>query len=90
MSLARLGQVERGLSELDRALAMAPDSFHALWSKAETLFDIKRDYAASIPVWERIAELAPDSLDAATARRYVLSARERLGRRQPAPGTGSR
>lgn len=90
MSLARLGQVERGLSELDRALAMAPDNFHGLWSKAETLFDIKRDYAASIPVWERIADLAPNSLDAASARRYVLSARERLGGRPPAPGTGSR
>jgi len=91
MSLAGLGQVERGLSELDRALAMEPDHFHALWSKGQALFDIKRDYAASIPVWERIAALASSPGDASTARGYVLRAQEQLGRRQqPAPGRGAR
>ena len=91
MSLTGLGQIERGLSELDRALAMDPDNFHALWSKGQTLFDLKRDYAASIPVWERVAGLASSPVDAATARGYVLRAREWLGgRKQPAPGTGSR
>ncbi len=91
VALAGVGQVERGLAELDRALAMEPDHFHALWSKAQTLFDVKRDYAASIPVWERIAALAANSPDAATARGYVLRAQKRLGKRQPpAPGKGSR
>ena len=91
VALAGVGQVERGLAELDRALAMGPDHLHALWSKAQTLFDIKRDYAASIPVWERLAVLAANSPDAATARGYVLRAQERLGKRQPpAPGKGPR
>jgi len=90
-ALAGVGQVERGLAELDRALAMEPDHFHALWSKAQTLFDVKRDYAASIPLWERLAVLAANSPDAATARGYVLRAQERLGKRQPpAPGKGPR
>lgn len=81
----------RGLSELDRALAMDPDNFHALWSQGQTIFDLKRDYAASIPLWERVAALASSPVDAATARGYVLRAQERLGgRKQPAPGTGSR
>jgi tetratricopeptide (TPR) repeat protein len=91
VSLAGVGQVERGLSELDRALAMEPDNLHALWSKAQTLFDIKQDYAVSIPLWERIAALVPNSSDAATARGYVLRAREQLAKRQPpVPGTGPR
>jgi tetratricopeptide (TPR) repeat protein len=91
VALAGVGQVERGLAELDRALAMVPDHLHALWSKAQTLFDVKLDYAASIPVWERVAGLASSPVDAATARGYVLRARERLNaRQQPAPGTGSR
>lgn len=91
VALAGVGQVERGLAELDRTLAMGPDHLHALWSKAQTLFDVKQDYAASIPLWERIAALAANSPDAATARGYVLRAREQLGRRQPpAPAKGSR
>lgn len=91
VALAGAGQVERGLSQFEQTLAMEPDNFHALWSKAETLFDIKQDYAASIPVWERVAGLASSPVDAATARGYVLRARERLSaRQQPAPGTGSR
>ena len=91
VSLAGVGQVERGLSALDQALAKEPDHFHALWSKAQTLFEVKRDYAASIPLWERIAALAANSPDAATARGYVLRAQEQLGKRQPpAPRGGSR
>lgn len=91
VALGGAGQVERGLSQFEQALAMEPDNFHALWSKAQTLFDIKQDYAASIPVWERVAGLASSPVDAATARGYVLRARERLNaRQQPAPGTGSR
>lgn len=91
MSLAGLGQVERGLSEFDRALSMDPDNFHALWSKGQALFDVKRDYAASIPVWERIAALASSPGDASTARGYVLRAQEQLGRRQPpVPGREAR
>jgi tetratricopeptide (TPR) repeat protein len=91
VSLAGTGQVERGLAELDRALGMDPDNLHALWGKAQALFDVKGDYAASIPVWERIAALVQDSPDAATARGYVLLARARLeGGRKPVPGKGSR
>jgi hypothetical protein len=77
VSLAGVGQVERGLAELDRALAMDADNLHALWSKALTLFDEGR-YAVSIPVWERVAAVAANSPDAAVARGYVLRARERL------------
>jgi tetratricopeptide (TPR) repeat protein len=77
VSLAGVGQVERGLAELDRALAMDADNLHALWSKAQTLFDERR-YAASIPVWERVATLAANSPDATAARGYVLRARESL------------
>jgi len=80
VSLAGVGQVERGLAELDRVLAMDADNLHALWSKAQTLFDERR-YAASIPVWERVAALAANSPDATTARGYVVRARERLERR---------
>lgn len=91
VALGGIGQVERGLSQFEQTLAMEPDNFHALWSKAQTLFDIKQDYAASIPVWERVAGLASSPVDAATARGYVLRARERLNaRQQPAPRTGSR
>jgi len=91
VSRAGTGQVERGLAELDRALGMDPDNLHALWGKAQALFDVKGDYAASIPVWERIAALVQDSPDAATARGYVLLARERFeGGRKPGPGKGSR
>lgn len=85
MSLAEVGRVAEGLDALDRGLAMDPDNLHALWSKAQILFEVKRDYAASIPVWERIASLVPNSPDAATARGYVLRAQERL-RGQPEPG----
>ena len=85
VSLASIGQVEQGLAELDRALAMDPDNLHALWSKGQTLFDIKGDQAASIPVWERIASLMPDSPDGVAARDYVFRARERLKGRQAAP-----
>lgn len=77
VSLAGLGQVERGLAELDRVLAMDADNLHALWSKAQTLFDEGR-YAASIPAWERVAVVAANSPDAAAARGYMLRARERL------------
>ena len=91
VSLAGAGQVERGLAELDRALGMDPENLHALWGKAQALFDVKGDYAASIPVWERIAALVQDSPDAATARGYVLLARARLeGGRKPVPGKGLR
>ena len=91
VSLAGAGQVERGLAELDRALGMDPDNLHALWDKAQALFEVKGDYAASIPVWERIAALVQDSPDAATARGYVLLARARLeGGRKPVPGKGLR
>ena len=91
VSLADTGQVERGLAELDRAVGMDPDNLHALWGKAQALFDVKGDYAASIPVWERIAALVEDSPDAATARGYVLLARARLeGGRKPVPGKGLR
>lgn len=91
VSLASTGRVEQGLTTLDRALAMAPDDLHALWSKAQTLYEVKRDYAAALPLWERIASLKSDSPDAATARGYALQARERLqgrgdsggGRRSP-------
>ena len=85
VSLAGIGRVEQGLAQLDRALAMDPDNLHALWSKGQTLFDIKGDHAASIPVWERIASLVPDSPDGVTARSYVLRARERLKGTQGAP-----
>jgi tetratricopeptide (TPR) repeat protein len=89
-SLAAVGELTRGLAALDQALAMDPENLHALWSKAQTLFDVKRDYAASIPLWERIASLAPDSADAATARGYVLRAKERLvGGPRSTPGKGS-
>jgi cytochrome c-type biogenesis protein CcmH/NrfG len=73
--------VENGLAELDQALAMDTDNLHALWSKAQALFDDGR-YEASIPVWERVAGLAPDTPDATAARGYVLRARER-GEGQP-------
>lgn len=85
LSLAGIGRVEQGLAQLDRALAMDPNNLHALWSKGQTLFDIKGDHAASIPVWERIAALMPDSPDGVTARGYVLRARERLKGSQGAP-----
>ncbi len=85
VSLAGIGRVEQGVTQLDRALAMAPDNLHALWSKGQTLFDIKGDYAASIPVWERIASLMLDSPDGVAARDYVFRARERLKGRQDAP-----
>ena len=89
-SLAAVGELTRGLAALDQALAMDPENLHALWSKAQTLFDVKRDYAASIPLWERVASLAPDSTDAATARAYVLRAKERLaGGPRSTPGKGS-
>ena len=78
VSLAGIGRVEQGVAQLDRALAMDPDNLHALWSKGQTLFDIKGDYAASISVWERIASLMPDSPDGVAARGYVFRARERL------------
>ena len=84
VSLSGVGQVERGLAELDRALAMDADNLHALWSKAQTLFDEGR-YAVSIPVWERVAALAANSPDAAAARGYVLRARERLDGRAKGP-----
>ena len=91
VSLAGIGRVEQGLAQLDRALAMDPNNLHALWSKGQTLFDIKGDHAASIPVWERIVSLMPDSPDGATARGYVLRARERLeGGRKAVPGKGLR
>ena len=77
VSLAGVGQVDRGLAELDRALAMDADNLHALWSKAQTLFDQGR-YVVSIPIWERVAAMAANSPDAAAARGYVLRARERL------------
>lgn len=83
-SRVRGGEVAAGLAHLDEALAMEPNNLHALWSKAAALFDVQRDYAASIPIWERIVELAPSSPDAATARGYVVRARERLAAR---PGT---
>jgi len=83
VSLAGVGRIEKGLAELDRALAMDADNLHALWSKAQTLFDEGR-YVTSIPVWERVAALAPNSSDAAAARGYVLRARERL-KDQPKP-----
>ena len=56
-----------------------------------SLFEAKAHYAESIPVWERFLALVPESTtDAATARGYVLRARERLGGPQrPAPGKGS-
>lgn len=89
IALAGTEQVEQGLAQLDRALAMDGDNLHALWSKAEILFERKRDYAASIPIWERIAALAASSPDAATARGYVLRARERLeGGGAPVPSKG--
>jgi tetratricopeptide (TPR) repeat protein len=77
VSLAGVGQVERGLAELDGALAMDADNLHALWSKAQALFDDGR-YGASIPVWERVAARAGNSPDAAAARDYALEARQRL------------
>lgn len=71
--------------------AVAVSRSYLSGDEAQTLFDIKRDYAASISVWERIAALASTPVDAATARGYVLRAQEWLGgRKQPAPGTGSR
>ena len=85
VSLAGIGRVEQGLAQLDRALAMDPDNLHALWSKGQTLFDIKGDDEASIPVWERIASLMPDSPDGVTARGYVSRARERLKGSPDAP-----
>ncbi len=85
VSLASIGRVEQGLAHLDQALAMEPDNLHALWSKGQTLFDIKGDHAASIPVWERIASLVSDSPDGVTARGYVLRAQERLKGSQDAP-----
>ncbi len=91
VSLAGTERVEQGLATLDRALAMAPDNLHALWSKAQTLYEVKRDYAASIPLWEHIASLEPDSPDAANARGYALRARERLqGRGDSGGGRRSR
>ena len=91
MALGGVGEVDRGLGYVDRALAMDPDNLHALWVKAVTLFEAKAQYAESIPVWERVLALVPESTtDAATARGYVLRARERLGGPQrPAPGKGS-
>ena len=76
---------------VDRALAMDPDNLHALWVKAVSLFEAKAQYAESIPVWERFLGLVPESTtDAATARAYVLRARERVrGTQRPAPGKGS-
>lgn len=91
MALGGVGEADRGLGYVDRALAMDPDNLHALWIKAVTLFEAKAQYAESIPVWERFLALVPASgTDAATARGYVLRARERLGGPQrPAPGKGS-
>jgi len=86
VSLAGIGRVEQGLAELDRALAMDSDTLHALWNKGQILFDIKGDYAAALPVWERIAALVPNSPDGVTARDYVLRAQERLRGSQEGPG----
>ncbi len=77
---AHTGQLETALATFDRALAMDPNNPHALWNKAQTLFEIKQDYTASITLWERFITLAPNSADAVTARRYVEQARQKLGR----------
>ena len=89
ISLAGIGRAEQGLAELDRALAMDSDNLHALWNKAQILFDIKGDHAAALPVWERIAALVPDSPDGVTARDYVLRAKDRL-KGSPEVGRGRR
>lgn len=77
---AHTGQPETALATFDRALAMDPNNPHALWNKAQTLFEIKQDSTASIPLWERFITLAPNSADAVTARRYVEQAQQKLGR----------
>lgn len=77
---ASTDQLDAALATFDRALAMDPDNLHALWNKAQALFEIKQDYAASIPLWERIVAIARESPDAATARRYIERAREKLVR----------
>jgi cytochrome c-type biogenesis protein CcmH len=79
---AGTGQVAAALATFDRALAMDPDNLHALWNKAQALFEIKQDYAASIPLWERIASITQGSPDAATARQYLEQARQKIGTRR--------
>ena len=90
IALGGAGEADKGLSSVDRALAMDPDNLHALWVKAVTLFETKAAYAESIPVWEHFLSLATEPRDADAARGYILRARERLrGPQRPAPRKGS-
>jgi cytochrome c-type biogenesis protein CcmH len=81
---ANTGRVEAALATFDRALAMDPNNLHALWNKSQALFEIKQDYAASIPLWERIVALVANSPDAATARKYLEQAKQKVGAQQGA------
>jgi tetratricopeptide (TPR) repeat protein len=75
------GQPDEALRRYDEALRIQPGYVHALWDKANTLQDVKRDHPAAIRTWEAfIQQVGRDSQDAQTAEKRIAEARAAMSK----------
>ncbi len=84
--LALAGHVEEALAAFDRALAIDPTYVHALWDKARTLHELRQDYTAALPAWERVLQVLPAGQDRERVLAKIRDAKARLAAESPPGG----
>ena len=82
--LTRAGHADAALQMFDRALAADPKYAHALWDKANLLFDGRQDYAAAAKTFEAFIAVAPPGPDVERAKTMIAEAKKRLAEGKPA------
>jgi hypothetical protein len=90
--LALAGSTDGALAAFERALAIDPSHLHALWDRARTLHELRRDYAAAAGAWERVLEVLPAGPDRERALVQLRDARAQLTTAPPPsapPSAGS-
>ena len=85
--LSKSPHPEQALQVFDKALAIDPNYPHALWDKAQVLYEVKQNYQEAIKTWERFLAVVPSGEDADRAREFIQEAKQRLKERPKTPQT---
>ena len=82
--LVQAGHADAALQMFDRALAADPKYVHALWDKANLLFEQRQDYAGAAKTLEAFIALAAPGPDVERAKTMIVEAKKRQSEPKPA------